>query len=257
MEASNFLGEDPYLDRQDTPHVRQARPLSQGDVFVDIPLVRAAKHSETRANQFIAPTKIGPNALGMLVTHPCSSRSRSTHALKESVSIAPVRRCPKDFRPPWAGYYEYFPLPGLRDGEDYVADLAAICPVRSEYLSGHRIACLSTPGLAALFHRLAVNSSRLVSTVSLTTLRRRQNGYPQRWSCGSCGLPGAILRTDFRSGSTRSSQASPSKTSTDNLWPALPSKPVHRAAKCCAGTTTRSRRNSNSFSASHRSPPQL
>src|SRR5271155_2505179 len=33
--------------------------------------------------------------------------------------------------------------------------------LRSEYLSGHRIACLSTDGLAALFHRLAVNSSRL------------------------------------------------------------------------------------------------
>jgi hypothetical protein len=161
MESSNFLPEDLYLDHQDAPHARQGRPLSQGDVFVDIPLVRAAKHSETRANQFIAPTKIGPNALGMLVTHPCSSRSRSTHALKESVSIAPVRKCPKDFRQPWTGYYEYFPLPGLRDGEDYVADLAAICPVRSEYLSGHRIACLSAAGLAALFHRLAVNSSRL------------------------------------------------------------------------------------------------
>lgn len=161
MESSNFLPEDPYLDRQDTPHVRPARPLSQGDVFVDIPLVRAAKHSEARANKFIAPTKIGPNALGMLVTHPCSSRSRSTHALKESVSIAPVVRCPPEFGPPWAGYYEYFPLPGLRNGEDYVANLAAICPVRAEYLPDHRIACLGTEGLAALFHRLAMNDSRL------------------------------------------------------------------------------------------------
>jgi MoCo/4Fe-4S cofactor protein with predicted Tat translocation signal len=161
MEPVNFLPEDPYLDRQDKPHVRPDRPLSQGDVFVDIPLVRAAKHSETSAHRFIAPTKIGPNALGMLVTHPCSSRSRSTHALKESVSIAPVVRCPPEFGPPWGGYYECFPLPGLRDGKDYVADLSAICPVRSEYLNGHRIACLGTEGLAALFHRLALNDSRL------------------------------------------------------------------------------------------------
>jgi hypothetical protein len=161
MGSSNFLPEDPYLDRQDAPHVRQTRPLSQGDVFVDIPLVRAAKANPRHAGQWIGSVKSGEHALGMLVTHPCSSRLRSTHALKESVSIAPVVRCPREFQPPWKGHYEYFPLPALRDGVDYAADLAAICPVRSEYLSGHRVACLSAAGLAALFHRLAVNSSRL------------------------------------------------------------------------------------------------
>jgi MoCo/4Fe-4S cofactor protein with predicted Tat translocation signal len=161
MEPVDFLPEDLYLARQDAPHIRPARPFSQGDIFVDIPLVRAAKQSAKRANQLAAPVKTGPNALGMIVTHPCSSRSRSTHALKESISVAPIVRCPEGFKPPWAGYYEFFPLPGLKGGEAYVANLAEICPVRSEYLDGHRIACLSSAGLAALFHRLAMNSSRL------------------------------------------------------------------------------------------------
>jgi hypothetical protein len=59
MEPSNFLGEDPYLDRQDKPHVRPDRPLSQGDVFVDIPLLRAAQPSAKRANQLVAPVPFG------------------------------------------------------------------------------------------------------------------------------------------------------------------------------------------------------
>jgi hypothetical protein len=69
--------------------------------------------------------------------------------------------CPEEFQAPWDGYYECFPLPGLRDGKTYVADLSKICPVASEALAGKRIACLAEGALAFLFHRLALNSSRL------------------------------------------------------------------------------------------------
>jgi hypothetical protein len=161
MGSPLFLPADIYLYRQDEPHAGGPRPLSQGDVFLDIPLLRAATPNARHAGQWVAHVKSGPNALGMLVTHPCSSRSRSTHALKESVSIAPVMRCPEGFEAPWPGYYEYFPLPGLRGGQDHVADLSAVCPVRSEYLRDRRVACLNAEGIAALFHRLAMNSSRL------------------------------------------------------------------------------------------------
>jgi MoCo/4Fe-4S cofactor protein with predicted Tat translocation signal len=161
METPSLLPADPYLYRQDTPHAGGARPLSQGDVFAEVPLLRAAKQHPRHAAQWVAQVKSGPNALGMLVTHPCSSRSRTSHQLKESVSIAPVVRCPDGFGPPWAGYHEYFPLPGLRGGQDYVADLSAICPVRSEHLENHRIACLNVEALAGLFHRVSLSFTRL------------------------------------------------------------------------------------------------
>jgi hypothetical protein len=156
-----MLPADPYHYLESSPHAGGARPLNQGDVFLDIPLLRAAVPDPRHRGQWKASVKVGTKALGMLVTHPCSSRARGTGTLKESVSIAPVSRCPKGFEVPWDGFYEYFPLPGLRDGKDYAADLSAVCPVRSEHLRDRRIACLSEEGLAALFHRIALNSSRL------------------------------------------------------------------------------------------------
>jgi MoCo/4Fe-4S cofactor protein with predicted Tat translocation signal len=161
MSTPSFLPAELYLYREDAPHAGGARPLSQGDVFVEIPLLRAAKPHPRHEGQWLPQVKSGPQALGMLTTHPCSSRSRTTHQLKESVSIAPVVRCPPGFGSPWSGYYEFFPLPGLKGGDDYVADLSAVCPVRSELLSGRRIACLGVEGLAALFHRLSLSTTRL------------------------------------------------------------------------------------------------
>jgi hypothetical protein len=161
MNTPSFLPDDPYLYSDDAPHAGGARPLCQGDVFVDIPLLRAARPHAKHAGQWVPQVKSGTQALGILTTHPCSSRSRTTHRLKEAVSIAPVVRCPPGFESPWTGYYEFFPLPGLRDGEDYVADLSAVCPVRSDLLADRRIACLNAEGLAALFHRLSLNSTRL------------------------------------------------------------------------------------------------
>jgi len=92
MSTPGFLPPHPYLYRADTPHAGGARPISQGDVFVSIPLLRAAKPNPRHEGQWIAAVKSGEQALGMLTTHPCSSRSRTTHRLKESVSIAPVFR---------------------------------------------------------------------------------------------------------------------------------------------------------------------
>ena len=157
---SSLLPADPYHCRASAPHAGGDRPLSQGDVFLDIPILRAAVPDPRHAGQWKASIKVGPKALGMLVTHPCSSRARHTGVL-ESVSIAPVLPCPKGFEMPWDGFYEYFPLPGLKDGQDYAADLSAVCPIQTQHLADRRIACLNEQGLAALFHRLALNSSRL------------------------------------------------------------------------------------------------
>ena len=69
----------PYLYRSDTAHVGAARPLSQGDVFVDIPLVGPAQPHDRHEGQWVAPKpRTGDKALGLFVTYPCGSRSSNT-----------------------------------------------------------------------------------------------------------------------------------------------------------------------------------
>ena len=157
--------EEPYLYRLDEPNAGAARPLSQGDVFLDIPLVGPAQPDPRKSGKWRSPKpRTGLKALGLFVTHPCASRSQETHRLATYVSIAPVVKCPSNWGSPWDGWYEYFPLPGLREGEDFVAKLGEVCPVPSAALEGRRIACLSLEGLEALFHRLAMNALRFPET---------------------------------------------------------------------------------------------
>lgn len=169
-----FPGE-PYLYRCEDPHAGPGRPLSQGDIFVNIPLLGPAQRHPKQAGTWISPKpRTGPNALGLFVTHPCASRSQTTYALSKVVSIAPVVKCPDRWGPPWSGYYSYVPLPGLRGGQHYVAKLDEVCSVPTEALLGHRIACLNEDGLKALFHRLAMNALRFPETpVHYTTEAER------------------------------------------------------------------------------------
>lgn len=178
-----------YLYREDEPPVGPGRPISQADVFVDIPLVGPAQPNTKQAGTWVASKpRTGPKALGLFVTHPCASRSRDTYALRPAVSIAPVVKCPSNWGPPWDGYYEYFPLPNLRDGQDYVAKLSEVCPVPTAALTGRRIACISGEGLEALFHRLAMNSLRFPETpahyrTEATRLTYEINLW-ERWTIG-------------------------------------------------------------------------
>lgn len=156
---------EPYLYLGDEPHVGPNRPLSQGDMFVDIPLVGPAYPDAKQAGTWRTPKpRTGPNSLGLFVTHPCASRSQTTFKLAPSVSIAPVVKCPGGWGPPWDGYYDLVPLPGLRQDQDYVAKLGEVCSVPSEALEGHRIGCLNQDGLEAMFHRMAMNSLRFPET---------------------------------------------------------------------------------------------
>lgn len=155
---------EPYQHRADQPHVAPNRPLSQGDVFLDIPLVAGAVPDARQQGTWRARTRTGPKALGLFITHPCASRSSMTYRLHPYVSMAPVVKCPSGFGPPWDGHYDLAPLPGLLCGEDYVAKLGEACPVPTAALQGRRIAVLAVEGLEALFHRLAMNSLRFPET---------------------------------------------------------------------------------------------
>ena len=126
MDRPDFLPQAPYLYRGDEPHVGGARPLTQGDIFVDIPLLRAAKPHPRHAGQWVSQVKAGANSLGMLVS--IHLQPVADYTCPQGVCLCrAVVRCPSGFEPPWDGYYEYFPLPELRGGEDYVADLSAGC----------------------------------------------------------------------------------------------------------------------------------
>lgn len=137
------------------------RPLSQGDVFLNVPLVGGAAPDPRHEGQWRAKARVGP---GLFITHPCGSRSRTTYRLHEFVSVAPVVKCPSAWGPPWNGHYDLAPLPHLLHGEHYVAKLAEACPVPTAALAKQRIAVLTTEGLEALFHRLAMNSLRFPET---------------------------------------------------------------------------------------------
>lgn len=159
MAGDEWFAPEPYLERLDEPVARPHRPISMGDVFLGHPVIRGAR--EVKPEQWKTKTSWKPEALTMLVAHPCSARANETSALKEGISLAPVVPMPPAFGQPWLGHYELFPLPALFKGADYVADLSKVFPCHPEYLEGKRIACLSEDGLAALLDRLARNSTRL------------------------------------------------------------------------------------------------
>ena len=160
-----MIGDDGLLPgrsisyRQDNAHAAPARPFSQGDVFLNIPLAGPQRPTQN------TPTN-GSQGQGRAEGHRdhrhayvCSAEPKHSSA-ESSMALAPVVKCPKGFDPPWDGYYELFPLPNLREGADYVAKLNEVCPVPSDALVGRRIASLNEDGLEALFHRLAMNSIR-------------------------------------------------------------------------------------------------
>ena len=159
MAGGEWFPPQPYLARADEPVVRPERPLSMGDVFIGHPVVRGAR--EVKPQQWKTKTAWKPDALTMLVAHPCSARSNETHALKDNIGLAPIVPMPTGFEPPYDGYYELFPMPGLYQGGDYVVDLSKAFPALPEYLEGKRIACLNKVGLAALLDRTARNGTRL------------------------------------------------------------------------------------------------
>lgn len=196
---------EPYKYRDDAPHVAPNRPLSQGDVFLDIPLVGGAVPDARHEGVWKSKSR---NGLGLFITHPCASRSSTTYRLHEYVSVAPVVKSPRGFEPPWDGYYDLCPLPGLRNGEDYVAKLNEACPVPTAALEGQRIAVLTVEGLVALFHRLAMNSLRFPETP--TRSRRRRS--PTRSTSGNDGSRSAARVMGSRSGSINHLAASPART---------------------------------------------
>lgn len=155
MPDETWLADAPlYLDRSDTPLVRPSRPMNQGDVFLDVSIAAAGRGDDK------AKVTIGPV---MLLGHPCSIHAGGR--VIDTQFVAAVR--PKEdathgrpFDAPWTTHLYLFPLPGLIDGRDYVADFRRVGTTHFKNLDERRIACLSREGWAALQRRWAWHTLR-------------------------------------------------------------------------------------------------
>ncbi len=165
----------PYLARADAPWAGGSRPINQGDVFRDLPIAYAVRHPLDDP-----PKPRVRSSPGILVTHPCSSRSGSEGRLLEQLAVSPLvprlKGAPSWEEPwPWNSHTWAFPLPGLLDGEDYVVDLRRVGMVRREFLVEHRTAVLNLDGFAAFQARLSFSFTRL--PISVQAVRQRAEAY--------------------------------------------------------------------------------
>lgn len=159
MAGEEWFPSDPYLERRDEPVARPHRPIGMGDVFLGYPVIQGAR--EVKKDQWRSRTAWKPDALTMMVAHPCSARANETGRLKDDITLAPIVPMPPGFEPPYSGYYELYPLPELYEGRDYVADLSKGFPCKPDFLVDKRIACMNEAALAGLLDRQARNDTRL------------------------------------------------------------------------------------------------
>ena len=146
--------ESIYLERSDLPHVRPSRPLNQGDIFADVPIATAGR-GDDKAKIVLGPV--------MVLGHPCSIHAGGRVIETQFVaSVRPLSEAVRGrpFEPPWDGYGYLFPLPGLKDGQDFVADFRRVGTTHFKNLEGRRTACLTRDGWAAVQRRWAWHTLR-------------------------------------------------------------------------------------------------
>lgn len=134
------------------------RPAFQGDVFGDVPFVKAAFGGATNREPTMNVERRAVAVLG----YPCDLYQPDGRPVKVQV-VAPVVEATKVGIPAdWAGAMTYVPLPNLYgDGVMHAIALQASSNVDGRYLRRDcRIAGLSEYGWAVLRQRLTLQSSR-------------------------------------------------------------------------------------------------
>lgn len=165
-----------------------ARPVFQGDVFRDVPLVKA-KNGGSAARD---PNVSVERRMVAVLQYPCDIYTASK--LVSAQTIAPVVEAAKVGIPPdWDGAYEYAPLPDLMgDGVAYAVNLRAVANIDASYLRmSERIRCLSQLGWAVFRQRKALCDTRalisLDDLVGIGASTWREVSLWQRWN--EAGLP--------------------------------------------------------------------
>jgi hypothetical protein len=145
-----------YLDAD------EHRPVTQGDVFADVPFAKNRRASKLTDN----PNTTHERRLVAIMGYTCDLYSLQTGELGKVQVVAPVIEATAAGIPDdWAGAFNFAPLPDLLgDGKMYAVDLRAASNIDSFYLvPAKRVRCLSELGWAAFRQRLGLSSTRLIN----------------------------------------------------------------------------------------------
>lgn len=154
MEPSAWPPDRDFFFRPVTAH----RPLFQGDVFTDVPIVKAPAGGAFAQDPRITVER----RTVALLSFPCDVFTPDG-TIGRSQQVAVVREAEKLRVPPdWQGAFTTCPLPNLfGDGKLWAADFGALSPVDRSYLTpDNRIACLSAWGWAYFRQRLSLCFTR-------------------------------------------------------------------------------------------------
>lgn len=144
----------PEFFRLSAPH----RPIFQGDIFTDVPYIKAQAGDRPGAEPKVAIERRPVIAL----TYPCEMYARGVLARMQTVAL--VREASKlGLRDPWEGGFGACPLPDLfEDGVLWGADFRTMGNIDRAYLiATNRIASLSELGWAYLRQRLSLYFTRV------------------------------------------------------------------------------------------------
>lgn len=156
------------LLRPHSPH----RPVSQGDIFIDLPFVKAGP---PRANGSPARPTIEPRT-AIVLGYPCEMYRKATLLPVQTIAVLRPAKdvdVPADWftrREPLHGAFKSCPLPDpLGDGSVMAVDFRAVSNIDAQHLRrATRVASLTEYGTAYLRQRIALCFSRV--TVRLSTI---------------------------------------------------------------------------------------
>lgn len=151
------------LYRSDAPE----RPVFQGDVFDEIPFVKARSAGDPDRD----PNLVVERRLVAVVGYPCEIYQGGK--LTKVQTVAPVTSASKVGLPiNWDGAYTYCPLPNLKDdGDLYAVEMRAMANIDASYLTkDRRIRSLSSLGWAIFRQRLTLCTTRVL--IPLDALER-------------------------------------------------------------------------------------
>jgi hypothetical protein len=139
----------------DAPDVR---PVFQGDVFEDVPFVKAMA-----GNRSADPPRVRiERRYVAALLHPCDMYGTPGRSLNRVQVVAIVKKADMTVPENWGGAWSVCPLPDLfGDGEMWVIDLNRLANIDRTYLTKeNRVRCLSETGWAVFRQRLANAGTR-------------------------------------------------------------------------------------------------
>lgn len=148
--------EEYYLDSD------EHRPVTQGDVFADVPFAKNRRASKLSDD----PNTTHERRLVAVMGYTCDLYNTQTGELGKVQVVAPVIEAGAGGIPDdWAGAFNFVPLPDLLgDGAMYAVDLRAASNIDAFYLVPvNRVRSLSELGWAAFRQRIGLSSMRIVN----------------------------------------------------------------------------------------------